>query len=159
MIDFSKLNIDNNKIEEIKKIGNSCGVISCYLLSLIFDFNFNIDEFQNIGVGMTAKQVQDYAEENGVNYMSKESEGGKSNCSFADYDVLLENNILIDLSATNLNGRDRPHTSILTEITGDYFNPIFADIKEGIKQFSKLENNYLTFFYQNDRIRDFVQFS
>ena len=159
MIDFAKINIDNNKIEEIKQIGNSCGVVSCYLLSLIFDFKFNIEEFRNIGIGMTASQVQKYAKKNGVDYMSKENQGNKSNCSFKDYDILLKNNIIIDLSATNLNGKNKSHTSILTEIKGDNFKPIFADHKNGIKQFSKLENTYLTFYYKNERINDFVQFS
>lgn len=159
MIDFFKLNIDFNKIEEIKNIGNSCGVVSCYLLSLIFEFEFNIDEFKNIGIGMTSSQIQDYAKKNGVNYISKENQGNKSNCSFSDYDVLLKNNILIDLAATNLSGKNKPHTSILTEITGDYFNPIFANKENGFNHFSKLENIYLTFFYKNENINDFVQFN
>ncbi len=160
MIYFSKLNIDYNKIEEIKKIGNSCGVVSCYLLSLIFDFNFNIEEFRNIGIGMKQKEIQSYAKKNGIDFLCKENSGNKSKCSFLDYNILLKNDIVIDLSATNLNGENRPHNSILTEVNGDFFNPIFADKENGFNEFSKLENLYLTFYYKNSDIdiNDFVQF-
>jgi hypothetical protein len=149
MIRFDKLNIDSNIIEEIINIGNSCGVISCYLLSLIYKFPFDINEFRNIGIGMTPSQIQEWAKKNGIFYICKETENNKPFCVYSNYNILLKNNIILDLSANNLNGKGRPHTSLAKSVKGNRVELIFLDLENAITQLDKLEGLYMTFYYKD----------
>lgn len=157
MIKFENLKIDNNVISEIINIGNSCGVVTCYILSLIYDFKFDIEEFKNIGMGLTDKKIQDYAAKNGLNYISKEK-NGKSNCSFADFDVLCENDICMTLSGSNTKNNG-PHNSILTNFKGDNFTQLMCNNQNCKTKFSEVENIYPTFYYKNCDIDNFVEFN
>jgi hypothetical protein len=158
MIDFNKINFDKKMLKDIQNIGNSCGVISCYALSEIFDFDFDIEEFRGIGEGMKAKEVQAYAKSKGVDFICKESEGieGNSSVGYADYDILLKNNIVADISGvfTYSDKRVVPHTEIAIDIKDNLLLPLYSQRMS----LNSVENLYITFFYKNANISEFVEF-
>lgn len=154
MINFKNINYDPSIISEIESIGNSCGVVTCYFLSLIYDFQFNIDEFREIGEGMTDSQIQQYAVQNGVKYQSKESMG-KSSCAFVTFPTLCENDVCITLSGTNLNNNS-PHNSILTWIDGNNFKQLFCNRENCVTKLAEVDDLYLTFYYKDCDIDTFT---
>lgn len=157
MIDYSKLDIDNQVLYEILRIDNSCGVVTCYILSLIYDFKFNVKEFRNIGLGLTDFDIQNYAGKNGLNYICKEVCGNKSTVSFVDFDVLCENNIAMTLSGVNISNGN-PHNSIVAYFKGDDFTQFFCNPNNCIKKFSEVKGYYPTFYFKNIKISNFVWF-
>ena len=155
MIDFKKLNIDNNIINEITTIANSCGVVTCYILSLVYGFKFDIEEFKNIGLGLTEKKIQQYAAKNKVNYSCKENNNNKTKIGFADFDILCKSDIVMTLAGANTNNNGS-HTSIISSFKNDTFTQLFCNPLNCKTKFSEVENIYITFYYKNCDIGDFV---
>jgi hypothetical protein len=157
MIDYSKLKINQQVVSKILSIDYSCGVLTCYVLSLIFKFKFDIKEFKNIGLGLTDFDIHKYAERNGVNYVCKEKCGNKSKVAFADFDILCQNDIVMTLIGTNTN-YGKPHNSILSFFMGNDFTQLFSHDTDCITKFSEVEGYYPTFYFKNTKIENFVRF-
>jgi len=154
MIDFSKIGIDLDKIKEIEKIPNSCGVVVCYILSLIYKFDFEISEFYGIGEGMTSDDIRRYAERNGVNVACVDGVGV---VSYADYNVLLKNDIIGCVFGDNTGYNGNPHASIARYMSSNVINQLYSHEVETLVKNIKDMNTY--FFYKDANISDFVTFT
>lgn len=146
MIDYSKLEINYQTVSEIVNIGNSCGVITCYLLSLIFKFNFDISEFMDISSGFTDMHIWKYAEKNGVNHLKDFD--NKINIASLDFDNLCKNDIVMTLSGRNTS-IGKPHNSIISFFKGNDFEQLFCNHNDCITKFSEVKDPILTFYFKN----------
>lgn len=148
-IDWDEIhdNIDPNVIDEIRAIGNSCGVISCYVLSLIYKFPFSPKEFMwTNGEGMREYQLHDYIESKGIKVLSKEKAGGKPQLTFLDLDVLHENGIVMSIAGKNTNNGS-PHTSLICEYNKGIFRQVFCNKNDCIENVKDVDGLYISFFY------------
>jgi len=158
-IDFSNIKIDIVTFSQIVNIPNSCGIFTCYMLSLIFDIKFYINEFKNLyPLGLTDKDIKSYAAKNGLKYLCVPGGDGYYDFGLVDFHILCENGIVMTLSGTNLSNNS-PHSSVISNVQGGYFTQYFSNPNNCITKFSEVQNIYPVFYYKNGvNIHDFVEF-
>ena len=157
MIDFQNIDYDEDTVKDIINIGNSCGVIVCYFLSLIYNFKFDIEEFRNIGDGLTANIIRAYAKNNGVNSIATPDSKHTYICCYSNYKLLAENNICVTLSGSNINNNES-HISILTDFDKKTFSQLFCNSDDCISKYDEVVDLYLVFFYKDCDINKHVKF-
>ena len=128
MIDFQNIDYDEDTVKDIINIGNSCGVIVCYFLSLIYNFKFDIEEFRNIGDGLTANIIRAYAKNNGVNSIATPDSKHTYICCYS------------------------------TDFDRKTFSQLFCNSDDCISKFDEVVDLYLVFFYKDCDINKHVKF-
>lgn len=157
MIDIQNIDYDKKIVSDIINIGNSCGVIVCYFLSLIYNFKFDIEEFRNIGDGLTVNIIRAYAKNNGVDSIAVPDEKHAYNCCYSNYKLLAENNICVTLSGSNINN-NKSHISILTDFDKKIFSQLFCNSDNCISKYEEVVDLNLVFFYKDCDINKYVKF-
>jgi len=157
MIDFSLIKHDEKVLEDIKSIGNSCGVVSIYFLSLIFNTEFDIEEFKNIGKGLTHHKIQQWATKHGIQYASLDTEKYKRSFKFCKYDFLLKNDIVFDLSGLSFKGNNSPHTTLIKDVTDEGFKLLFSEHK--FVTAKEVKGLYCTIYYKKGvNVHKYIKF-
>ena len=149
--------INHNIINEIIAMEKSCGIIAIYLLSLMFDIDFDLQYFKAFydGNGLTDSFIQNYMQERGVNFFAMENQGMKKNIYYSNLDVLLQNGIATTFSGKfeDENGEIYPHGSILDVKR----NLIFASDKNKYIS-SCISDHYFCFYSKSNTIYPYVTF-
>jgi len=158
MIDFKELTprIDLDIIEQIRNNGNSGHVVTCYVLSLIYGFKFDVDEFKSVGLNTTDKTVQDWAKKRGISHIAKPNGMAVAQCHYSNFDVLCKNDICLTVSGTNTTN-NAGHSSIVRDFAGDTFVQLFCNPNNSITKLSQVTGLYMTFYYKDCDISKFVQ--
>jgi len=153
-IKFKDIDIDYAIENDIKDIGNSCGVITIYLLSLLYGFEFDINDFRNIGDGLTHVQMQDYINKKGVFTFCPVY----GQLSFGDYSEMLDNGITLNISAEFFGKERVPHNTLIYNIKDNQYHCCYA--RENIIDCDKIGDGLSFLFVSNqDNIKGFVEFS
>lgn len=147
---------DCNMRFKIESLKNSCGVITIYILSLMYGIDFDFDYWQKSwnGTGLTTREIINYLESKGLNafYIS----GMRHNVEYAHMRTLFENGITVMFSGCFIDSVGLPynHVSVL-----NYDRElIYAETKNKKIETAK-HIDMLVFFSKDKDISDFVKFT
>jgi hypothetical protein len=119
MINFNKIHFMPDEIA----ILNNGGIITCWLISELFDVKFSLEECIdlakfNSNKGFDGTKIKTFTSENGLYYFDTDK---NTIISYQKYDELLNNNIIGGIMFTGYGDDNTPYSSLLTKMQGSNF--------------------------------------
>jgi hypothetical protein len=153
MIDFNRIQFIPDEIALL----NNGGIVTCWLISEIFDIEFNLEECiyltkYNSDIGFDGTKIKAFSSEKGLYYYDTAI---CTTITYKNYDDLLKNDIIGGIMLTGYGDDNKPHISLLTKMQGPNFLMTYGP--NDYNDFKKVKGLYLFFISSLPDISRFIK--
>jgi hypothetical protein len=155
-LDLFEAKFSNDMRLKIESLGNSCGVMAIYILSLMYNIDFDFKYWQKYwnGTGMTTRDIIDYMESKGLN--SFYIVGMRHNVYYDSMPELFKNGIAVLFAGRFVEATTNLPVNHISVLNLDR-ELIYAEEQNKSPE-KAIESHMIVFFSKDKNISEFVKF-